>query len=193
MIISQCIFLVCTAFADNRRDTGPSKGGPAAPPPPPPGSLFQPKGPTAAAPAASTSSSGMSAVFSELSKVQQLSALQAPGSQFGMAYSFSGRFTMLSDKDFVTTWWHCGLEQPGLVCCTSCFNFPEALCKMLCRTTKDQKGCLNHHARQKRIKRGSSQCNSHIWQYMSYWSTDFGILRVNLSHAHAAQAMPLCN
>jgi len=69
--------LVCTAFADNIHDTGPSKAGPAAPPPQPPGSLFQPKGPTAAAPAASTSSSGMSAVFSELNKVHHLSPLQA--------------------------------------------------------------------------------------------------------------------
>ncbi|KAL3158071.1 hypothetical protein ABBQ32_011678 [Trebouxia sp. C0010 RCD-2024] len=47
----------------------PSRGGPAAPPPPPPGSLFQPKAPSGPTPsAASTSSSSMSAVFSELNK-----------------------------------------------------------------------------------------------------------------------------
>lgn len=47
----------------------PSGRGPSAPPPPPPGSLFQPKGPSGPSPsAASTSSSGMSAVFSELNK-----------------------------------------------------------------------------------------------------------------------------
>ncbi|DBA84277.1 TPA: hypothetical protein ACH3X2_006334 [Trebouxia sp. C0005] len=59
---------VVSASAPRPPPPGPSKGGPAAPPPPPPGSLFQPKSPTAAAPAASTSSSGMSAVFSELNK-----------------------------------------------------------------------------------------------------------------------------
>ena len=122
--------LVCIAFADYICGTGPSKGGPAAPPPPPPGSLFQPKGPTAAGPAASTSSSGMSAVFSELNKVHHLSPLQAmrhPGSQFCIASEFSGRITMLSGKDFVTSSWHCGLQKLGLVCCMSIFNFLEAL------------------------------------------------------------------
>ena len=97
------LLLVCTAFADNTCDTGPPKGGPAAPPPPPPGSLFQPKGPTPATPAASTSSSGMSAIFSELNKVQHLSPLQAVRhacSQICMANCFSGRITMLSGKDW---------------------------------------------------------------------------------------------
>lgn len=133
--------LVCIALADNRCDTGPSKGGPAAPPPPPSGSLFQPKGPTPAAPAASTSSSGMSAVFSELNKVLHLSALQAVrhfGSRFCMPNNFSDRITMLSGKDFETTSWHCGLQKPGLVCCTSCLNFSEALSEPLRRTMKDQ-------------------------------------------------------
>ena len=136
--------LVCIAFAlaDNRCDTGPSKGGPAAPPPPPPGSLFQSKGPTAAAPAANTSSSGMSAVFSELNKVHHLSALQAmrhPGNEICIASGFSGRITMLSGEDFVTSSWHCGLQKPGQVRCVSCLNFPEALPELSCRSTRDQR------------------------------------------------------
>ena len=134
--------LVCIAFTDNRCGTGPSKGGPAAPPPPPPGSLFQPKGPTAATPAASASSSGMSAVFSELNKVHHLSALQAirhPGSQFCIASGFSGRITMLSGKDFVTSSRHCELAKAG---------------GSTYLVWTSQKHCLNRHVGQRRIKRG---------------------------------------
>lgn len=76
--VHSCSLFCCCQLSEPVCDTAPSKGGPAAPPPPPPGSLFQPKAPGPSATAASTSSSGMSAVFSELNKVHKVFSSNLP-------------------------------------------------------------------------------------------------------------------